>query len=98
LDGEIIGTILCGHDGRRGYIHHLAVDQRYRRQSIGRKLVSRALEVLRAQGIRKCHLFVFTENINAMEFWRTLGFTDRIELSMMSKVIGDDGQGTSLPS
>lgn len=90
-EGEIIGTILCGHDGRRGYIHHLAVDQRYRRQSIGRKLVSQALELLRDQGIRKCHLFVFANNKPAMKFWRALGFTDRIELSIMSKIIVDEG-------
>ena len=47
-DGEIVGVILAGHDGRRGFIHHLAVREDCRRQGIGERLVARGLEALKA--------------------------------------------------
>ena len=86
-NGQIAGAVLCGHDGRRGFIHHLAVRPESRRQGIGRRLVEQCLGGLRSQGIQKCHLFVFRDNQQAIEFWRALGFTGRDELSMMSTLI-----------
>lgn len=83
-DGRLVGAVLCGHDGRRGYIHHLAVRPGARRQGIGRQLVRQCLAGLRRQGIQKCHLFVFRRNEEAIAFWRAIGFTGRDELSMMS--------------
>lgn len=83
-DGHLVGAILCGHDGRRGYIHHLAVRPEARRQGIGRRLVRECLARLGRQGIQKCHLFVFRANEEAIAFWRAIGFTGRDELSMMS--------------
>ncbi len=80
----LVGAVLCGHDGRRGYIHHLAVRPGHRRQGIGRLLVSRCLTALAAEGIEKCHLFVFSQNEAAIKFWQAVGFTGRTELSMMS--------------
>lgn len=85
----LVGAILCGHDGRRGYIHHLAVRPDHRRQGIGRQLVSHALSGLRQAGIEKCHLFVFRQNESAISFWRAQGFTGRSEISMMSIEMGD---------
>ena len=85
LDGEILaGAILCGHDGRRGFIHHLAVNEGYRRQNLGRLLVERALAQLRQEGIQKCHLFVYEQNQEAISFWKQVGFTQRLELRLMS--------------
>jgi len=85
LDGVIVaGALLCGHDGRRGFIHHLAVNEGYRRQNLGRLLVERALDQLRQEGIEKCHLFVYEQNHEAISFWKQVGFAQRIELSMMS--------------
>jgi ribosomal protein S18 acetylase RimI-like enzyme len=81
---NIVGAVLCGHDGRRGYLHHLAVVTTHRRRGIGRRLVTRTLESLRAVGIDKCHLFVFTENESAINFWDKIGWTHREELAMMS--------------
>jgi len=85
----VVGTVLCGHDGRRGYIHHLAVAQSHRRRGIGRALVERILSALMAQGIQKCHLFVFGENRQAIAFWERVGFSQRVELVMMSRQIAD---------
>jgi ribosomal protein S18 acetylase RimI-like enzyme len=59
---QLAGAVLCGHDGRRGYILHLAISEPYRRRGVGGLLVDRCLEVLRDRGIPKCHLFVFRNN------------------------------------
>jgi putative acetyltransferase len=91
VDGEqIVGAALCGHDGRRGYIHHLAVANDYRRQGIGKSLVGRCMYALMRIGIAKCHLFVFDDNQEAIRFWNKVGWTERVELMMMSQQIADD--------
>lgn len=90
-DGEkIVGAALCGHDGRRGYIHHLAVTDTYRRQGIGKSLVGRCMYALMRIGIAKCHLFVFDDNQEAIRFWNKVGWTERVELMMMSQQLADD--------
>ena len=87
---EIVGAALCGHDGRRGYIHHLAVADSHRKKGIGRSLVNRCVFALMRIGIAKCHLFVFGENRDAINFWKRVGWTQRVELMMMSQQL-DDG-------
>jgi ribosomal protein S18 acetylase RimI-like enzyme len=85
-DGDqLVGAVLCGHDGRRGYIDHLAVRQSHRRQGIGRALVGRCLYNLMQIGIRKWHLFVQQDNEEAIAFWRKIGWAQRVELVTMSK-------------
>ncbi len=86
-EGIILGAVLCGHDGRRGYIHHLAVRQGLRRQGIGRKLVQECLSRLKATGIQKCHIFIFHDNFNGINFWKRLGWTLREDLQIISKNI-----------
>ncbi len=86
-EGKIIGAALCGHDGRRGYIHHLAVDEEHRRQGLGRSLVGRCMYALMRIGISKCHLFVFGENQNAIDFWNKVGWSERVELMLMSQQV-----------
>ncbi len=88
---KIIGAVLCGHDGRRGYVHHLAVDHKHQRKGIGRMLEIRCLKKLKQEGIMKCHLFVYRGNYDAQEFWRSLGWEERVDLVIMSKVIGEAG-------
>ena len=82
---EIVGVVLCGEDGRRGYIDQLAVSKSYRRQGIGRSLVSRCIYNLMRIGIRKWHLFVFEDNQEAIAFWDNLGWARRVELITMSR-------------
>jgi len=86
---EVVGALLCGHDGRRGYIHHLAVSPSHRRQGIGKSLVSRTFYELMRMGIRKCHLFVFGDNEGAIQFWKKTGWSKRVELMMMSQFTED---------
>jgi ribosomal protein S18 acetylase RimI-like enzyme len=91
LDGEkTVGAALCGHDGRRGYIHHLSVLSSHRKQGIGRSLVSRCMFALLQIGISKCHLFVFGDNQDAIDFWKKVGWTQRVELMMMSQYLDND--------
>ena len=85
-DGDrLIGAVLCGHDGRRGYLHHLAVDQAYRRKGVGRGLAEKVIEKLNAVGIGRCHIFVFAENIEAHGFWQRIGWTEFVGLKIMSR-------------
>lgn len=82
--GQIVGTILCGHDGRRGLIHHLVTDASLRRQGIARALLERALAALKAQGIDKCHAMAFRDNADGAAFWRAVGATQRVDLDLWS--------------
>jgi N-acetylglutamate synthase len=84
VDGQVGGTLLCGHDGRRGYLHHLAVDMRYRRRGIGRELVKRGIAALEKEGISKCHLFLMAENDEGRAFWQRLGWTVRDDIEILS--------------
>ena len=80
----LVGPILCGHDGRRGLIHHLAVSTESRRQGVGRALLSAGLSALRAEGIHKCHLLVFGNNHDGLAFWSAVGAQLRNELQLLS--------------
>lgn len=85
-DGTLAGAVLCGHDGRRGYLHHLAVRSDCRGLGLGRALAERCLEALRAEGIDKCHLFVKRANIAGQSFWQRIGWMER-NLVLMSRDI-----------
>jgi ribosomal protein S18 acetylase RimI-like enzyme len=84
-DEHLVGAVLCGHDGRRGYIDQLAVHKSHRRQGIGKALVARCLYNLMRIGIRKWHLFVLEDNWDAIAFWKKLGWAERVELVTMSQ-------------
>ncbi len=77
--------MLCGNDGRRGYLHHLAVAPEMRRRGIGKRLVELCFEGLSRRGIRKCHIFVKAGNEEGKRFWQRVGWTERIDLFVMSR-------------
>ena len=81
---RIVGALLCGHDGRRGYLHHLAVDAEFRGIGIGRQLVFTCLGKLREVGIVGCNLFVMEDNPVAMEFWSRGGWSIWPTLRLMT--------------
>jgi N-acetylglutamate synthase len=88
FDGDrLVGTILGGHDGRRGYIYHLAVHPEYRKRGIGRKLAEATLAALKAEGINKVHLFIFNTNSAGIEFWKKLGWKLRSDIGIMSLIL-----------
>ena len=83
-DLRLVGTIMGGHDGRRGYIQHLAVDEPFRNRGIASHLVSICVEALRREGIAKSHIFVLRENELAIKFWERRGWIIRQDISTLS--------------
>lgn len=80
VENKIIGVILCGHDGRRGYIYHTAVKTDYRDNGIGKKLVNTVIEALNKEEINKVALVVFDSNDLGNKFWQSLSFHKRDDL------------------
>jgi N-acetylglutamate synthase len=83
---RIVGAVLCGTDGRRGYLQHLAVAPTHRRRGVGRALAQRCVEALSQRDLDKCHLMVLPQNEAARAFWRRLGWQDRDDVRLMSHV------------
>nr|WP_216607773.1 GNAT family N-acetyltransferase [Vibrio sp. RE88] len=83
-EGHIIGTVLVGTDGRRGYLQHLAVLPQFRGQRIGYQLISQSISALANIGIPKTHLFVYDDNLNAQKFYEKLGWFPRDNIRMYS--------------
>lgn len=86
-DGRIVGVILSGHDGRRGFIHHTAVHPDHRGKGIGTALVEEAMAALERCGIHKAALVVFARNQTGNDFWERLGFTSREDLVYRNRAI-----------
>ena len=80
--GAIVGAVLCGHDGRRGYLHHLAVDEAHRGSGVAGALLDDCIATLRDRGIAKCNVFVFGDNAAGAEFWSANGWLARPDLSI----------------
>ena len=76
-DGStMVGVVLCGHDGRRGYIYHLAVDPEYQGSGLGKRLIDECLEGLRRAGLERANILVAKDNPRGREFWRRSGWED----------------------
>ena len=86
-DGNIIGVILSGHDGRRGFIYHVAVMQSEQQQGVGTALVKTAMSALEREGINKVALVVFNKNEKGNSFWESQGFSRRHDLFYRNKAI-----------
>ena len=86
-DGRIVGVIMAGHDGRRGYIYHTAVLPEYRGHRIAAQLVGHAMAALDKEGISKAALVAFKSNDLGNGFWEHIGFTEREDLVYRNKNI-----------
>ena len=84
IDGRIVGTVLAGHDGRRGFIHHMAVLPEFRRRHIGRRLAEKAVEMIARDGIDKTHIFCYQNNETGQNFWKDFGFEKRGDVFVFS--------------
>lgn len=71
---RVIGAALCGHDGRRGYIYHLAVDPAYQRLGVGKRLVDQCLQGLRRAGVTRALILVADDNPDGRSFWQRSGW------------------------
>jgi ribosomal protein S18 acetylase RimI-like enzyme len=79
-DGKIVGTVLAGHDGRRGFIHHMAVLPQFRRHHIGKQLAQKAIDKITEDGIEKTHIFCYKDNSTGQNFWTNFGFEKREDI------------------
>ena len=86
-DKEIIGTIMAGHDGRRGHIYHLMVKEEHRKNGIGKKLLEKAEKALKKDGIRKIFLVAFKTNKTGNNFWENNGYAVRQDLNYRDKTV-----------
>ena len=89
-NGDRIGICLAGHDGRRGYLHHVAVASVHQNRGIGRQLVEASLTALKTIGIEKVHLWVKVDNEAGKGFWEHMGWNSRTDIALMSIVTGDN--------
>ena len=77
IDGStVVGVAMCGHDGRRGYIYHLAVDPARHGLGIGRRLITECLEGLKRVGLERANILVAKDNPRGLQFWRRTGWED----------------------
>ncbi len=86
VSDAIIGVVMGGFDGRRGYVHHLAVDPNYQKKGYGKLLMNELIKRFRQKGILKVHLFIEKRNNKVLDFYRNLGWEVREDLIMMSFV------------
>lgn len=79
--GEVVGGILCGHDGRRGCLYHVCVREDFRRKGIGKAMVVHCMNALKEEQINKVSLIAFTVNDIGNAFWNCIGWTKREDLN-----------------
>ena len=89
-EGKIVGTILCGHDGRRGCLYHVCVDEEYRMRGIGKSMVIFAMEALKKEKINKVSLIAFTKNDIGNAFWNEIGWTKRLDLNYYDFTLNEE--------
>lgn len=88
-DSKIVGAIIAGNDGRRGYIYHTSVTEDFRRRGIAKALVENVITAMQAEGINKCALLVFERNEIGNAFWEKIGFEKREDIVYRNKAIAD---------
>ena len=89
-DGKIVGSILCGHDGRRGCLYHVCVAKDYRMRGIGKEMVVFCMNALKAEHINKVSLIAFTKNDIGNAFWKKIGWTKREDLNYYDFTLNED--------
>ena len=89
-DCELVGAILCGHDGRRGCLYHVCVREKNRMQGIGKAMVVFCMEALKKEQINKVSLIAFTKNDVGNAFWKQIGWTKREDLNYYDFVLNEE--------
>ena len=89
MDGRIVGSILCGSDGRQGALYHVCVAREYRRRGIGTHMVGYCMHQLRLMGINKVSLIAFTSNDVGNAFWKQIGWTRKSDVNYYEFVLNE---------
>ncbi len=88
--GKIVGSILCGHDGRRGCFYHVCVAEEYRKHGIGKTMAVAAMRALKAEKINKVCLIAFKDNEVGNNFWKSVGWTFRSDLNYYDFTLNEE--------
>lgn len=91
-NGAVIGSILCGHDGRRGTLYHVCVAEEYRKHGVGHEMVLEVVSRLRKEGINKVNLIAFRNNLLGNNFWQKEKFTFRDDLNYYDLAISEENR------
>ena len=89
-EDQIVGAILCGHDGRRGCLYHVCVDPDWRMRGIGKAMGVYAMEALKKEEINKVSLIAFTQNDIGNAFWKEIGWTKREDLNYYDFTLNEE--------
>ena len=89
-EGKVVGAILCGHDGRRGCLYHVCVNEDYRLQGIGKSMVVFCMEALKTEQINKVSLIAFTANDIGNAFWKQIGWVKREDLNYYDFTLNEE--------
>ena len=89
-EGEVVGSILCGHDGRRGCFYHVCVREDMRRQGIGKAMATKAMRALQEEHISKVNLVAFTSNEVGNQFWHEEGWRLREDLNTYDFILNEE--------
>lgn len=90
MNGEIVGTILCGHDGRQGYFYHVCVREDVRKRGIGKAMATAAMLALKKEHINKVMLVAFKDNSVGNAFWRDEGWTEVGDFNQYEFVLNEE--------
>jgi len=85
-DGKVVAVVIGAFDGRRGYVHHLAIDPDYQKKRYGKMMIDKLIERFRKKKVHKVHLFIEKHNKEVVDFYKKLGWDIRDDLIMMSFV------------
>lgn len=89
-NGRIVGSVLCGHDGRTGFFYHVCVAKDYRNHGIGHRMAHFAMCALQAEGVNKVSLVAFKSNVTGNEFWHNVGWVERDDLNYYDFVLNEE--------
>ncbi len=87
---KIVGSILCGSDGRQGALYHVCVAREYRRCGIGTRMVGYCMQQLKLMGINKVSLIAFTSNDAGNAFWNKIGWTKKTDVNYYEFVLNQE--------
>ena len=90
IGNRIVGSILCGSDGRQGALYHVCVAREYRRQGIGTKMVGYCMQQLKLMGINKVSLIAFSSNDAGNAFWKQIGWTRKTYVNYYEFVLNQE--------
>ena len=89
VEGRIVGSILCGSDGRQGALYHVCVAEGYRRRGIGTRMVGFCMHQLRYMGINKVSLIAFSRNDGGNAFWKQIGWTRKNDVNYYEFILNE---------